>query len=82
MVNVDDFEIGYLLVGTIYQYTDAKDNDSVGSDDDGTLSSRLVQELAKYLLKGIEAKEKLVRLRICQLLGHCAYALDSIKFVL
>ncbi|CAG8582778.1 2255_t:CDS:10, partial [Paraglomus occultum] len=69
------------FLGAFIQYTsekDAKDNDSVGSDDDGTLSSRLVQELAKYLLKGIESKEKLVRLRICQLLGHCAYALDSI----
>ncbi|CAG8544549.1 9035_t:CDS:10 [Paraglomus brasilianum] len=70
------------FLGAFIQYTsekDAKDNDSVNSDDEGTLSSRLVQELAKYLLKGIEAKERLIRLRICQLLGHCAYALDSIN---
>jgi len=80
----DDFEIDYPDIYLLEQfiYTDAKDNDSVNSDDEGTLSSRLVQELAKYLLKGIEAKERLIRLRICQLLGHCAYALDSIKFVL
>ena len=40
---------------------------------------RFLEFLVKYLVQGIDAKEKLVRARICQLLSGCLNSVDEIS---
>ncbi|KAF0468908.1 Condensin complex subunit 3 [Gigaspora margarita] len=56
------------------------DNTTDYEDDDyeDTLSSRFAECLIQHLLKGIEAKDKNVRLRVCHLIAHLIGCLGSI----
>ncbi|CAG8485460.1 16517_t:CDS:10 [Acaulospora colombiana] len=54
------------------------DDNSPENEVEETLSSRFTEFLIKHLLKGTEAKDKSVRLRVCQLLAHIVSFLRTI----
>ncbi|KAK9768449.1 chromosome condensation complex Condensin, subunit G [Basidiobolus ranarum] len=74
------------FVQTFIQYSQEKDkaadNEAQAAEDpeasEETLSSRFVEYLMKYLLKGVNAREKPVRLRVCQLIALTINSLGEI----
>ncbi|ORY04342.1 hypothetical protein K493DRAFT_253568 [Basidiobolus meristosporus CBS 931.73] len=72
------------FVQTFIQYSQEKDNaaDSDAQQDpeasEETLSSRFVEYLMKYLLGGVNAKDKPVRLRVCQMIALTINSLGEI----
>ncbi|KAI9140470.1 nuclear condensing complex subunit [Paraphysoderma sedebokerense] len=63
---VVDFISGYVHFST---EKDTPHDESSNVDENETLSSRLSGYLITFLLKGIAAKDKVTRLRVCQLIG-------------
>ncbi|CAG8479870.1 4953_t:CDS:10 [Diversispora eburnea] len=57
---------------------DDSESNNDENDIEDMLSSRFIEYLIKHLLKGTEAKDKNVRLRVCQLLAHLVASLGSI----
>jgi condensin complex subunit 3 len=59
----------------------------VGKEDEGEdeteeslAAGRFVEMVLKHLLRGIEAKEKFVRLRVCQLIALAMNSLCEIEY--
>ncbi|CAB5130028.1 unnamed protein product [Rhizophagus irregularis] len=71
------------FIATFVNYCQEKENErgsdsSDTIDNDSTLLSRFTGFLLRHFLKGIEAKDKNVRLRVCQLIG---LVIDSIEVI-
>lgn len=60
----------------------AADKQDDESDDGDTLSSRFVHRLLTHLMRGLKAKDKNVRMRVCQLIAESISAIQDIEWVL
>ena len=60
-----------------------KDGEDEGMEetDESLAAGRFVEKVLRHLLKGIDAKEKFVRLRICQLIALAMNSLGEIEYV-
>jgi condensin complex subunit 3 len=61
----------------------AQDKEAAGEDDDeDTPTSRLVAALLKHLIKGFNAKDKIVRYRVVQIVAELIFSLGELESVL
>jgi len=54
---------------------------TIEDDDEESFTSRFVDSLFKYLLKGISSKNKVVRFRVCQLIALSLDTLTEMELV-
>lgn len=65
---------------SITSVLDAQERGSCPSPASHSVHFRFIEFMIKYLIQGIEAKEKHVRVRICYLLSSCIYAIDEMRY--
>jgi len=59
----------------------ATENPGHESDDEDSLSSRFVHRLLTHLMRGLKAKDKNIRMRVCQLIAESISAIQDIEWV-
>ena len=57
----------------------ANEDDEVEETEESLAAERFVEMFLKHLLRGIDAKEKFVRLRVCQLIALTMNSLHEIE---
>lgn len=64
--------------------TAAEEKEKAGDEDDDedTPASRLVSTLLKHLIKGFNAKDKIVRYRVVQIVAELIFSLGELEYVL
>lgn len=65
------------LITSFIQFSYGRDLQKSTSDD--SIHFRFTEFMIKYLLQGVESKEKYVRSRICHILSCCMYSLDEMS---
>ena len=61
---------------------DADEEEEVEETEESLAAGRFVEMVLRHLLKGIDAKEKFVRLRVCQLIALAMNSMGEIEYAL
>ena len=59
---------------------ETEDGDEAEETEESLAAGRFVEMFLRHLLKGIDAKEKFVRLRVCQLIALAMNSLGEIEY--
>jgi condensin complex subunit 3 len=59
---------------------DADEEEEVEETEESLAAGRFVEMFLRHLLKGIDAKEKFVRLRVCQLIALAMNSMGEIEY--
>ena len=60
---------------------DVEEGEEVEETEESLAAGRFVEMFLRHLLRGIDAKEKFVRLRVCQLIALAMNSMGEIEYV-